>query len=99
MELFSFLIGIIAALTFCQAIDFYYKMQGKNQFETQLKTVIRKSLLLKKQPQWICLPDIPLPHCHDKEERCIPFIEDCEEHYRNCSDGCHEECACQDREY
>jgi len=38
----------------------------------------------------------PETHCHDKKNVCMPFIVDCEEHYKKCSDGCHEECACQD---
>jgi hypothetical protein len=34
-------------------------------------------------------------HCHDENEKCIPLIEDCLEHYENCGDGCHEDCSCQ----
>lgn len=34
-------------------------------------------------------------HCHDKNDMCISFIEDCESHYYQCSYSCHEECACQ----
>ncbi len=37
----------------------------------------------------------PETHCHDKNNKCMPFIEDCMEHYEKCADNCHEECSCQ----
>jgi len=37
-------------------------------------------------------------NCHNAEGVCLlTYIKDCEEHYRNCADDCHSECACQDR--
>lgn len=33
-------------------------------------------------------------HCHNKNNQCIPFIEDCQEHRNICIDGCHEEHGC-----
>lgn len=35
-------------------------------------------------------------HCHDKDDKCIPYIEDCEDHHHGCGDECHSECACQE---
>lgn len=37
-------------------------------------------------------------HCHimhNGKEKCIPHIEDCQNHWKLCSDGCHSECKCQ----
>ena len=38
-----------------------------------------------------------IEHCHNKTGECIPTLKDCEEHYLQCMDGCHSECACQER--
>lgn len=37
-------------------------------------------------------------HCHDSVDgSCIQYIKDCWEHHLHCQDGCHDECACQER--
>lgn len=48
-----------------------------------------------------CLEDIL--HCHDKELNCIPYINDCLEHFFKCKSedhyDLHDECACKDPGY
>ena len=36
-------------------------------------------------------------HCHDwRTDRCIKYIDDCQEHFDRCDNDCHNECGCKD---
>ncbi len=42
-------------------------------------------------------------HCHDKNQKCVTFIDDCLEHFFKCylddHSDLHDECACKDPGY
>lgn len=88
------------------------KKQTYSDLLTTAIEVLRKKIVLEKESDNALLPktkwclkqasrrmdgQLCEEHCHNREGTCMPWIADCMEHYQKCSDGCHDECACQDK--